>query len=304
MTQRIAVLAEQTGWHNRQLLRQLRRRHCRAETVSITACAIDTTRDPSICLPGFEGTLPDAVLVRAIPAGSFEQITFYLSILHGLERLGVPVINDARSIERTVDKAMASLMLHDAGLPTPPTWVCVEPEAGCAIIDTELRSGHALVQKPLFGSQGEGLRRIDPGPGLDELDAERYNGLYYLQRFIDSGANWHDWRVLVAGGRALAAMRREGTSWINNVAVGAQVYPAVLQPEMRRLAERAAAVLGVDYAGVDILRDKDGAWWVIEVNSIPAWRGLQSVCKTSIAGHIADVIVARLRSSPEIEAVG
>lgn len=303
MTQRIAVLAEQTGWHNRQLLRHLKRRNCRAETVSITACAIDTTRDPAIHLPGFGSTLPDAVLVRAIPAGSFEQITFYLSILHGLERLGVPVVNDARSIERTVDKGMASLMLHDAGLPTPPTWVCAAPEAARAIVDAELQRGHALVQKPLFGSQGEGLRRIDPGQGNDELDSDRYNGLYYLQRFIDSGANCHDWRVLVAGSRAVAAMRREGTSWINNVAVGAQVHPAVLQPEMRRLAELAAQVLGVDYGGVDILRDRDGAWWVIEVNSIPAWRGLQSVCRTSIAGRIADVIVARLRAAPEVEAV-
>lgn len=304
MMQRIVVFAEHVGWHNRQLLRQLARRQCQADTISIADCSIDTTRETALQLPGFENALPDAVVVRAVPAGSFEQITFYLTVLHSLERLGVPVVNSARAIERTVDKGMTSLMLHETGVPTPPTWVCAHPEAAQAVIDKELRSGYRLVQKPLFGSQGEGLRRIDPGHAADDIDLDCYNGLYYLQRFVDCGDHWHDWRVFVAGGRARAAMRREGTSWINNVAVGAQVYPAVLQPDMCRLAEQAADVLGVDYAGVDILRDRNGGWWVIEVNSIPAWRGLQSVCRTSIAGHVAEEILTRLRAAREIEAVG
>lgn len=70
-------------------------------------------------IPGFDGGLPDGVFVRAISAGTLEQITFRLGILHALRESGVRVWNDARAIERCVDKSMTTFLLDKAGVPTP-----------------------------------------------------------------------------------------------------------------------------------------------------------------------------------------
>ena len=118
---RVALMTDQRGWHTRQLLQALRERGCRARCVDLAQCRIDTTHAwHGLVLPGWGDGLPDAVLVRGIAAGSFEQVTKRLGILHALREFGVPVYNDARAIERSVDKSMTSLLLHAAGVPTPP----------------------------------------------------------------------------------------------------------------------------------------------------------------------------------------
>ena len=75
--------------------------------------------------------------------------------------MGIPVYNDANAIERSVDKAMTSFLLHHAGLKTPLTWVLRDRDAALAVVKNELSQGHFVISKPLFGSQGEGMRRIE-----------------------------------------------------------------------------------------------------------------------------------------------
>ena len=72
------------------------------------------------------------MFVRAIAGGSFEEVTRRLGVLHALRELGVPVWNDARAIERCVDKSMTSFLLARAGLPTPPTWAVEGADAARA----------------------------------------------------------------------------------------------------------------------------------------------------------------------------
>ena len=100
--------------------------------------------------------LPRAVLVRSIPAGSFEQVTLRLGLLHALEAMGVAVVNTARAIERCVDKSTTSFLLARAGLPTPPTWVVEQPDAARLLVEQAAARGERLVLKPLFGAQGRG----------------------------------------------------------------------------------------------------------------------------------------------------
>jgi len=88
-------------------------------------------------------------------------------------------------------------------------------------------------------------------------------------------------------------MRRRGKSWLNNVARGASCEHIDLNAEMAALAVKATRVLAMDYAGVDIIQDKDGHYTVIEVNSIPAWKGLESVCDVNIAQILADDLINR-----------
>ena len=80
---------------------------------------------------------------------------------------------------------------------------------------------------------------------------------------------------------------------MHNVALGARCEPAALDEELAQLAERAVHAIGMDYAGVDIMRDRDGSACVIEVNGIPAWRGLQTVTELDIAARLAQDLVTR-----------
>ena len=105
----------------RRLAEALRARGAYVVVSSLPRCAFDTQLDSGIDIPGFDGELPDAVFVRSISQGTLEQITFRLGILHALRESGVRVWNDARAIERCVDKSATTFLLHKAGIPTPRT---------------------------------------------------------------------------------------------------------------------------------------------------------------------------------------
>ena len=300
---RIAIMTDETGWHSRQLQAALRARGAVGRCIDLADCRIDTTAAwHGLGIPGFGRELPDAVLVRGIAGGSFEQVTKRLGVLHALRELGVPVYNDARAIERSVDKSMTSLLLHAAGIPTPPTWATESIAQARRLVMREGAAGHALVLKPLFGSQGKGLQRIGHLDGanlaLPELGAE-YGGLVYLQRFVPPVTEpGFDWRVLVVGGRAVTAMRRVSDGWVHNVAQGARCEPAALTESLADLAERAAAALALDYAGVDIIPSPAGAQ-VLEVNGVAAWRGLQRVTPFNIARALVDDLLDRRLGAAE-----
>src|SRR5262249_26452278 len=155
------------------------------------------------------------------------------------------------------------------GIPTPPTWSVESREQAAAIVASETALGHDLVLKPLFGSQGRGLVRIGKDATLP--DDAGLAGVYYLQRLVPQPENaWHDWRVMVVGDRAIAAMIRRGRTWVTNVRQGAACEPASIEREPARLATAAARAVGADYAGVDVIASPDG-FMVLEVNSMPAW---------------------------------
>ncbi|MGR8930178.1 MAG: ATP-grasp domain-containing protein [Gammaproteobacteria bacterium] len=289
---RIAIITDDPGWHGKQLCRAFAEHSCAADYVSLTECRIQISGALPIHIPGFHDRLPDAVFVRGVPGGSLEEVVFYLDILHALKMLGVPVYNDGHAIERSVDKAMTSFLLQTAGLPTPTTWVVRDRDEALAIAERELEAGHYLISKPLFGSQGEGIRRIEKSTDLFWLTSSR--GIYYLQRFIEcDGVGYSDKRVFVVNGKTVAAMRRRGVSWLNNVARGASCEIIELSTEVIDLAVRAVEAVKMDYAGVDIIRDRNGDLYVIEVNSVPAWKGLQGVCGIDIAAYLAQDLVER-----------
>ena len=223
--------------------------------------------------------------MRTMSAGSFEAVTKRLGVLHALSACGVAVWNDARAIERCVDKSMTSFLLTRAGLPTPPTWTMESAEAARALVEREAPGG-PLVLKPLFGAQGKGLRLIRRPEDLPA--PEVVAGVYYLQRFQPLGTEeFRDYRLFVLRGRVVAAMMRSASTWITNVKQGGQPVAVEPDPGMERLAVAAAEAVGAAIAGVDVLVGGDGAPTVLEVNSMPAWSGLQRVSACSVAEAIA-----------------
>ena len=238
--------------------------------------------------------------MRGVPGGALEEVVFYLDILHALRELNVFVYNDARAIERSVDKGMTSFLLEQSGLATPPTWVGNHVHQAYAFIRKQLELGCKVVIKPLFGSQGKDLQLITRHSDLTNFEV--YNQIYYLQKYIDTGAKEaHDWRLFVIGGQVVAAMRRQSSSWITNVAAGGKCYPAVLDEEFAAIACAAVRAVRMHYGGVDIIRDHDGKLWITEVNSIPAWRGLQGVSGVTVAERLVTHFLDRLQHRSGVE---
>jgi RimK family alpha-L-glutamate ligase len=234
----------------------------------------------------------NALIVRPIGRGSLEEIIFQMDLLHRLQRLGMPIVNPPLSIERSADKYHTLALFEEHGLPVPPTIVAESPEEAVKAFH-EL--GGDVVLKPIFGSRGMGSTRV-----TDPDVAERlfraivfYRGVLYLQKFIPHGAS--DIRAFVVGKRVIAAMHRVAANWKTNVSLGAK--PIALNPtyEIEQLAIDTADVIGCKIAGVDILESDDGPM-IIELNSQPGWRGLQSVADVNIAEEIVSYVISELKT--------
>jgi tetrahydromethanopterin:alpha-L-glutamate ligase len=285
----VGLVVDRMDWHARQVAAALVARGFSATPIRLHLCGFATRSPTGMHIDGFGDNLPAAVVVRSMSGGTFEAVTLHLGILHAMRERGVMVWNDARAIERCVDKSTTSFLLARGGIATPPTWATESYDRARVIAQEETKNA-ALVLKPLFGSQGRGLRLIRKADDLPRAN-DVAGGVYYLQRFVAVERDgFHDFRLLVVQGRVVAAMQRSSTHWITNVKRGGRPIAALVNDEMTALASRAATAVGADFAGVDILYGADHRPTVLEVNSMPAWAGLQRVTSLSIA----DVLVAAL----------
>lgn len=284
-----ALLGSTPGWHADQLCTALHNQGHTCTLLPISQMVAATGIDSGLsslkkALDGF-----DLVMVRFIPRGSLEQIIFRMDALQLLEAAGVRVVNSPKSIERTVDKYFTSGLFDLAGLPTPRTIVCEGSDDALKAFKT---LGGDVIVKPIFGAMGRGLVRVEDGElayrVFKALELER--AVYYLQETIPH--NGCDIRAFVIGGRVVAAIERHSEHWYTNVARGATVKPAQLTAEQADLCVRAAQIVGTDYAGVDLLPATDGRQFLLEVNSIPGWKGLQSASPVNIAEELISYLVA------------
>ncbi len=233
-----------------------------------------------------------ALITRPIGRGSLEEIIFRMDLLHRLERLGMPIINPPSSIERSVDKYYALTLLEDEGVPVPRTVVTESHEEA---LQSFYELGGDIVIKPLFGSRGVGSTRVaDPDVATRVFRTiSFYHGVLYLQEFLPHGGS--DVRAFVVGDRVIASMRRVASTWKTNVSLGANPISIELDEELEEVAVKAAQVIGCKVAGVDILEGPTGPV-VLELNSQPGWRGLQSVTTVNIADEIIQYVLSQLKS--------
>jgi RimK family alpha-L-glutamate ligase len=205
--------------------------------------------------------------------------------VHVLAEQGVRCVNSPRAIERTVDKSWAGALLALAGVPTPPTIVCERYDGAMQAFD---RLGGDVVVKPLFGAMGNGIVRVEDRDVAHRvfraLELERT--VYYVQRTVAPPGR-RNLRLLVVAGDVAGAMERVTDSWRANIARGARARAVAPSDDERRLALAAASAVEADVAGVDLLVAPDGEIVVLEVNGIPGWQALQSVC----ARDLTEVVV-------------
>jgi RimK family alpha-L-glutamate ligase len=284
---RVVILSARTGWHTDELIRALTERGHLAAVLPYEGLIGRVGRDQaSLASEQISVLDADAVLARIIPGGSLEQLIYRVDALHWIENRGVRVINSPRAIERSVDKFYTTTLLHDAGLLVPETVVCERVEDAMAAV----RAMGDVIVKPIFGSLGHGMVRVsDPDTALRVVRAlDQIRSVFYVQRAIEHGGR--DLRVFVVGGRVLGTIERRAPAgeWRTNVAIGGSATAVDVPPDIEQVALRAAAAVGADYAGVDVLPARDGSLYVLEVNGIPGWQGLQEATGLDVAAAIVE----------------
>jgi len=283
----------ENGWCSSQLRESMRNRNITPTCFSFTQLLARVKYKPQVSV-GRINLLEDlrALITRPIGRGSLEEIIFRMNLLHRLERFGMLIINPPLSIERSVDKYYALCLLEEQGIPVPRTAVTESPEEALKCFQ-EL--GGDVVIKPLFGSRGIGSTRVsDPEIATRIFGAVSfYHGVLYLQEFVPHGVS--DLRAFVVGDQVVASMRRVANSWKTNVSIGAKPISTKINNELESLAVKTARVIGCRIAGVDILEGPNGPV-IVELNSQPGWRGLQSVTKINIADEIVKYVLSEIKT--------
>lgn len=221
------------------------------------------------------------------------SITFYgLAVLRQFEMMGVFAANGSQGISRSRDK-LRSLQLfsrHDIGIP-PTAFARRREDVRSAIRKV---GGAPVILKLLEGTQGMGVILAESVKSaesvLDAMSSLRQNIL--IQAFVEE-AGGSDFRAIVVGGKVVAAMERtagEG-EFRSNLHRGASAAGLTLEPAYEQTAVHAAEVLGLNIAGVDMLRSKDGPM-VLEVNSSPGLEGIERATNVDVAGAMIDYVLA------------
>lgn len=286
------VTRNKDSWSSSQLREALARRNLRCVCFSFPKLTARVGCKP-YANAGRIGILEnlDALMVRPIGRGSLEELVFRMDMLYRLERQGLYVINPPEAIEHCVDKYDILAILEEKGVSVPRTAVTEN-------VDEALKAfaelGGDVVVKPIFGSRGVGLTRISDSEIASTVfrAITFYHGVIYIQEFVDHG--FSDVRALVIGDQVVASMRRVGSSWRTNYSQGARPTPVDLDRALEEMAVKSARLVGCKIAGVDILESPSGPV-VVDVNSQPGWRGLQSVAKTNIADEIVDFVLSELK---------
>ncbi|MFT3916085.1 MAG: RimK family alpha-L-glutamate ligase [Anaeromyxobacteraceae bacterium] len=228
------------------------------------------------------------VLVRGL--GRVGDADLQFELYRALEDEGALVVNRLDALLSAQDKFRTSRLLARAGVPTPPSAVAQREEDALRVL---AGLGDA-VMKPVAGSLGDGVVRVHDDAAGRAAVRERAarDGGIYLQAWVEHPGR--DARVFVVGGRARAAIARVAPpgEWRTNVAGGGEAEAVELSPVLASTAEAAALAVGLDYAGVDLVLGRVGAW-VIEVNGNPSWRGILGATGLDMAEPIADHVLAR-----------
>lgn len=289
---KVAIIGSPESWHGKMLQDALLKRGKKVifvDPIRLFACL---GRNNSVNVEDTLLSECDFVLVREIPGGSLEQVIFRMDALHHLENNGTCIINSPYAIEKMVDKYYTLSLLQNAGLPVPDTCVCENFSQAVKAYET---LGGDVVVKPLFGSRGVGIVRVTDGETAWRVfKALQLSGyVYYLQRFI--AHNNRDLRVMVVGQRCIAAMERVASDWKTNIAVGGTPQRVDIDLEVQALCLKATSILGADYCGLDLVRSESGELFFIEMNSMPAWQGLQQVATVNIADQIVDHCINKIQ---------
>src|SRR5229473_2905255 len=272
----LALLSRKKSLYStRRLVESARARGMRTRVVDVLACNL-------VLEPG------RARVFVAVPRIGASVTAVGLAVVRQLEAQGVPVVNGAAGIANSRDKLRALQLLAQAGVDMPRT---VLARGGGDIKELVAHvGGLPAILKLIQGTQGVGVMIAHSEAEVESILSTLWDlgQEILLQEFI-AESRGRDVRALVVGDRVAGAMRREARSgeFRSNLHRGGEGSALELSPDYAQAAVRAARVLGLDVAGVDLL-EAEGGPKVMEVNSSPGFEGLERATGLDIAGAIVE----------------
>ncbi len=285
---KIAVLSRNSRLYStRRLVDACTARGHEVRVLDVLRCYMNiTSRRPSIHYKGEALTGFDAVIPRI---GA--SVTFYgTAVLRQFEMMGVMPLNESVAITRSRDKLRSLQLLAREGVGLPVTGFAHKPDDVQDLM--KMVGGAPAVIKLLEGTQGIGVVMAETQQAAESV-IEAFMGLkanILVQEFIKE-AGGADIRCFVVDGKVVAAMKRQGKEgeFRSNLHRGGSASLTRLSPEERATATRAAKIMGLNVAGVDILRSNHGPV-VMEVNSSPGLEGIEAASGKDVAGLIVEFV--------------
>ena len=292
---RIAILSRNPNLYStRRLVEACQEREHEVQVLNTLKCYMDiASHRPSIHYKG-EVLEPFNAVIPRIGA----SVTFYgAAVLRQFEMMGAYPLNESVAITRSRDKLRSLQILARAGIGLPLTGFANLPGDTKDLI--RLVGGAPLVVKMLEGTQGKGVVLAETQKAAESL-IDAFKGLkahFLVQEYIKE-AGGADIRCLVVGGKVVAAMKRQAAAgeFRSNLHRGGTASLIKLTPEERSTATRAAKKMGLNVAGVDLLRSNHGPV-VLEVNSSPGLEGIESATGKNVAGLIVKFIEDNAKSN-------
>ncbi len=250
-------------------------------------CYMDiTSRQPKVIYQGKPMTGFDAVIPRIGASRTF----YGTAVVRQFEMMGVFPVNESQAITRSRDKLRCLQLLARAGVGLPVTAFAHSTKDVEGVISTV--GGPPLVIKMLEGTQGIGVVLAETRKAAESV-IEAFRGLdafILVQEYIKE-AGGADIRAFVVANKVVAAMKRQAAEgeFRSNLHRGARAEKARLTPEERATAIRAAKTMGLNVAGVDLLRSNHGPV-VMEVNSSPGLQGIETATGIDVASKVFDFI--------------
>ncbi len=290
----IAMSRDRPNWPVRRLIRVLESRSCEAVTFCLKDISVHMDSERmQFLLPRRRHLDANGLILRSIGGGSTDQITSRISVLEAMEFSGIRVFNSAYSHRRAKDKLATLVWLAHHGIPIPRT--TVTERLAVAVASTKRYKD--IVSKPLRGSQGQGIFRLDDPDLAFRIFKilQTANQTMLIQEFIETPGR--DIRVFVVGNRVIGAMYRYAKpgAWKTNVSRGGKPVKCSISKDLEQLAINASKAMQMDFAGIDILESKTGLV-VSEVNSAPNWSGLQKATGIDAAEEIIDYLLQQLKA--------
>ncbi|WP_421233407.1 30S ribosomal protein S6--L-glutamate ligase [Aeromonas jandaei] len=284
---KIAILSrEPKNYSTRRLVEVAQARGHQVEVLDTLRCYMNiASHNPSIHYEGRELESYDAVIPRI---GA--SITAYgTAVLRQFEMMNTMALNSSVAISRSRDKLRAMQLLSRHGIGLPITGYAHSTHDVPDLIT--MVGGAPLVVKLLEGTQGIGVVLCETQKAAESvIEAFIQTNNILVQEYIRE-ANGADIRCLVVNGKVVAAMRRQAQpgEFRSNLHRGGTAEAIRITPEERATAVRAAKIMGLDVAGVDILRSARGPL-VLEVNSSPGLQGVEAASGKDVAGKIIEFL--------------
>jgi len=284
---KIGILSQKASLYSTSRLKEAaKKRGHEVRVVDYARCYMNITSHRPQVLLGGEPLHFDAVIPRI---GA--SMTFYgTAVVRQFEMMGIYSANTSQAISRSRDKLRCLQLLAREGIGLPVTSFARSPKDIDSLI--EIVGGAPLVIKLLEGTQGVGVVLAETDKAAESVISafRQLDANILVQEFIKE-AGGSDLRCFVVGGKVVAAMKRQGPEgeFRSNLHRGGSATKVKLSPEERQTAVRAAKVLRLNVAGVDMLRSNHGPV-VMEVNSSPGLEGIEGSTEKDVAGAIIEFL--------------